>query len=73
VGGSAAQASGQGSEDIEVPAQHCSDADAVVLGSVEGELEHAEESGRFFDGGGDEAEFSEDFLEFLVGDPAGVG
>jgi hypothetical protein len=35
VGGSAAQACGQGGEGVEMPAQDCSVADSVVLGSVD--------------------------------------
>ena len=51
VGGSAAQASGQGSKGVEVPAQGGGDADSVVTGVVESQLQSAEESSGAFDGG----------------------
>ena len=73
MGGSSAQTGRQRGKGVEVPAQDVVDADTIVFGAVQRQLECTEEPGGSFDGGRDKPEFTENSLELLVGDSVGVG
>ena len=70
MGWTGAGASAQVSEVAKMLLEVLRDADAVAIGSIEGELQDTEETGTAWDGKGDKLKLSEHLVPVTVADPA---
>ena len=72
MGWTGAEAGARASEVTKMLLEVLRDADAVAVGSIEGELQDAEEAGTAWDDEGDKPKFSEHLVPVAVADPAFV-